>query len=163
MKNNKGFTLIQLIVCLIIMGLIIVFVVPKINETILNKKKDKMIEDAKLFVQLTKEYIEMGKGEYPIGENIVTYNLNLVDTKNEISDSPFEASYIREYVISTPYTSYITIKQTKEGYKYGMCLTDDKYTLNIILDRNEDVTILDTKEKYNKITKHEVGHCFILQ
>lgn len=163
MKNNKGFTLIQLIVCLIIMGLIIVFVVPKINETILNKKKDKMIEDAKLFVEKTKEYIESGKGGYPSGENIVRYNLNLIDLKSEIVNSPFKGVYDREYVLSDPYTSYITIENSYNGYKYGMCLTDTNYTLNIVLDQNEDISILDTKEKYEKINKHEVGDCFILE
>lgn len=163
MNNRKGFTLIQLIVCLIIMGLIIVFVVPKVNEYVLNKKKDKMIEDAKLFVEKTKEYIQSGKGTYPSGRHYARYNLSEIDVNNELTNSPFKRLYDREYVLIDPYTSYITIQNYNNDYKYGICLTDTKYTLNIDLNKKEDISILNTKEKYNKINKHEVGDCIILE
>lgn len=163
MNNRKGFTLIQLIVCLIIIGLIIVFVVPKINESMLNKKKDIMIEDAKLLVKKTKEYIESGNGTYPSGMYYARYNLSDIDINNEIVNSPFNGLYDREYVLIEPYTSYVTIKKYNNNYKYGICLTDTKYTLNIDLNKKEDISILNTKEKYKKITKHEVGDCIILE
>ena len=153
MKNNKGFTLIQLIISLIIMGLIVVFAVPKVNEYVLNKKKDKMIEDAKLFVEKTKKYIEMNDNAIKTFSGI--FELQTVDAKKEIIKSPFGENYGRKYQTIHPYVSmvFVTIDY-KDSYSYGVCLTDGKYTLDV-----KNIFELDSNKRYEKIRKYSFGDC----
>ena len=153
MNKRSGFTLIELIICLIVVGLIMIFVVPKINETILNKKKDKMIEDAKLFVEKTKEYIEMN--DNAIKESYGVFELKLIDPKKELLKSPFGEKYGRKYQTIQPYASYTLVgNDSNNNYKYGVCLTDGKYTLYI-----RDISELNSNNKYDKIKKYSFGDC----
>lgn len=163
MNNEKGLTIFHVIFFVVIAGLSLYFIISTISNIVLKNKKDKMIEDAKLFVEKTKKYIESGKGSYPGKTYSVTYDLSQIDTNNEIIDSPFKSVYDRDYILSEPYTSYIRISNINNDYKFDICLTDNKYTLNIISDSNEDISVLNSKEKYKKINKHVLGDCEILR
>lgn len=77
MKNKKGFTLIELIVIIVLLGVIMVFALPNITSTLERNKKDKMILDAQDMVEKYKNYM--------LNFKIPGLNMNIYSA---ISDTP---------------------------------------------------------------------------
>lgn len=61
--NNKGFTLVELIAVVVIMGIIAIIATPNIVRMVDNGKKDKFIADAKTLISKTKYQIKLEKYE----------------------------------------------------------------------------------------------------
>lgn len=138
MMNKKGFTLIELVLVVIILGIILTFALPNITSTLEKNKKDQMIIDAKDMVEKAKNYA-LKSGGYPTSSGCRTFYLSDIDPRNEIKDSPFGANY-RD-------SSYVEICLNSSSYEYNVYLSDNKN------NRIEKVNYmeLDKTEKYNKV------------
>jgi len=78
MKNKKGFTLIELVVIIVLLGVIMVFALPNITSTLERNKKDKMILDAQDMVEKYKNYV-LSQGLYSQFDAILSEDLNVED------------------------------------------------------------------------------------
>ena len=145
MKNNKAFTLIELIVIIVILGVIMVFALPNITSTLERNNKDKMIIDAKDMVEKARNYISSGKASYPTTGSSTTLKLDEIDLREEIKDSPFGNSYDRT-------NSKVEISLDSGVYKYNVCLDDNSYKLST----TSDISELNQDSKYTAITS---GDC----
>ena len=143
--NKKAFTMVELIVVIVLIGVILVFALPNVTSTLERNKKDRMIEDAKDMVEKAKNYILTGKGNYPTNntDSICSSGITLanLDPRGEIKDSPFGGTYLNGYV-------KVCINATNNEYIYKITLTDGNYKI-------EDKTIddLNGNNKYTFVTK----------
>lgn len=112
--NKKGFTLIELILVIGIIGVILAFAIPNVTTTLEKNKKDQMIADAKDMAEKAKNYILI-KG-CPTDK----LYLNSLDTNKEIKDSPYGGEYNREQ-------SYVSVDC--DNNKYSIFLTSNNVTL----------------------------------
>lgn len=143
MKNNKAFTLVELIVIIVILGVIMVFALPNITSTLERNKKDKMIIDAKDMVEKARNYISAGNS-YSNGDKL---DLSTIDVRGEIKDSPFGNSYKTS-------TSYVIRQLEDNMYKYQVCLTDGVYALKVVGTeggKQKDISVLSSDNKYTYI------------
>lgn len=124
--NKKGFTLIELIVVVVIIGAILLFALPNITSTLERNKKDEMINDAKDAIEKAKNYLlthkECSDNLKNPGDSVYIF-LDTIDSSNDIKDSPFGQDYNRE-------NSCVIINYSGSYYKYSVNLTDNQWYLS---------------------------------
>ena len=109
MKNNKGFTLVETIAVIIILGIVLSIAVPSITNVVKSTNKNRMISDAETFISEVKEFVESDT----IGNTPKDNKYKLVDIKTKLSKSPYGKEYKKN--------SYVDITN------YSVCLTDGEY------------------------------------
>ena len=111
MKNNKGFTLVETIAVIIILGVVLSIAVPSITNVVKSTNKNRMISDAETFISEVKEYVESDTiGNTPSDNK---YTLEEIKGKTKLSKSPYGEEYKKN--------SYVDITN------YSVCLTDGEY------------------------------------
>lgn len=118
MKNNKGFTLVETIAVIIILGVVLSIAVPSITNVVKSTNKNRMISDAETFISEVKEYVESDT----IGNTSEKYIYTLKDIKDKtkLSKSPYGEEYDKN--------SYVEIKNDNS---YNVCLTDGNYKATV--------------------------------
>lgn len=86
MKNNKGFTLVETIAVIIILGVVLSIAVPSITNVVKSTNKNRMISDAETFASKAKEMYESDT----IGIYINNKSLKEI---TELRKSPFGKEY----------------------------------------------------------------------
>ncbi len=140
--NKKGFTLIELILVIGIIGVILAFAIPNVTTTLEKNKKDQMIADAKDMAEKAKNYILIN------GCQDSDLYLKKLDKNKEIKDSPYGGEYNRD-------TSYVRVECNNNKYSIFLTSTDDKGNSVTLSDNNNkdpiELSELNSNNKYNYI------------
>lgn len=148
-KNNKAFTLIELMVVISLLAIILAFALPNISSTLERNKKDQMINDAKDMVDKAKisDCIKNVEKEYKCF-------LKDIDPREEIKTSPFGKKYDRgssyvEVVRSGPED----VENAVITYTYNVYLKVEGVEGNIMCIGSEDEPI--DISKFNESGKYD--------
>lgn len=136
--DKKGFTLIELILVIGIIGVILVFAIPNVTTTLEKNKKDQMIADAKDMAEKAKNYILIK------GCTTDKLYLNSLDTNKEIKDSPYGGEYNRD-------SSYVEVVCNENKYYIFLTSKDNNVTLSDSDNNPVELSKLNSNNKYDYI------------
>ena len=111
MKNNKGFTLVETIAVIIILGVVLSIAVPSITNVVKSTNKSRMISDAETFASKAKEMYESDT----IGIDINNKSLKEI---TELGKSPFGKEYCVE-------NSTVTCNEENKNVTCNVVLKDE--------------------------------------
>ena len=118
MKNKKGFTLIEIIAVIVILGVVMLIAVPSVTHQILLSKKGAYATNVKSFLETADgSYRQLEFGEYLEEKELIIAPLDSLKMDVEdLQKSPFGA-YDKS-------RSYIVIKPTKNNFKSYAIIRD---------------------------------------
>jgi len=157
--NNKGFTLIELIVIIVIIGVIVLFALPNITSTIERQKKDAMITEIKDFKNQMDGYL-INKSLYPKTTNPSDcVEKTWSEIKPEATVSPFGDKYDPESSIKVCLKSDgVGVTTYSYEIKVKTCSSTSPSCLGpgYKVDGSDyvDISVLNGDDKYTKIKKY---------
>ena len=99
MKNKKGFTLIEILAVIIILGILLIIAVPSISNYINDSRKHAYITTAKEYIKEAQK--KVSSFEYEFYDRDTSYYIDIKNLPLESGgDSPF-GEWIQAYVVVT--------------------------------------------------------------
>lgn len=135
MKQQKGFTLIEMMSVVIILGIIMLIAVPRVSDYILSSRKSAYANDVIAYVDsLETNFLSRMYGDYPEeGEILVVPIENIKLERNNTKTSPFGGFKLDYcYIVIVPRTLVGTTETSAFDY-YAFFLDQSGYGLNNII------------------------------
>ncbi|MBR1385566.1 MAG: InlB B-repeat-containing protein [Bacilli bacterium] len=140
--NKKGFTLIEIIAVIIILGILLIITIPLVQKYITNSGKASMASTASAYVETVKAEYEMGEyGSFLDDEEIMIVPLEYIELEQGDTEKSKFASYDKD-------KSYVVISPENNGYEFYINLVDDagnglvmKKTTDLIKENMEEDTL----------------------
>ena len=121
--NKKGFTLVELLVVIVILGVIMSIAIPSITSSIERSKDKQRTQIIKLIESAGELYVDRHKNTVPNGP--ITLNKLIEDgliTKEEIKDPFNEKSSLCGYISYTKSTNEVTWVEQSGSKQYCISL-----------------------------------------
>ena len=142
-KNSLGFTLIELIATITILGIIMLIAVPNVISVVTKNKNQTYVNDARKFVTLAKYIMR------PTSTNCAVIMLSSVD-RSELQSGPEDGTYGTDSNATDQ--SYVVIKYENSTYVYYVQLIETYSNKNntaqkkgIALMKYDDLVQIDAK------------------
>lgn len=125
LKNQKGFTLVELLAVIVILGIIGAIAVPSIGNIIENSKKDAAVQNAQQLISAAR--LGVASGDYIPGD-ATTGTRTMAQLAND--------GYLESIIKSPDGKAYIAADT-----KVVMTISSKKVTYTVTLDTTSDATI----------------------
>lgn len=144
--KNKGFTLIELIVTIVILGVVMLVAAPNITSMIDKNERISYIQDAQKLVKLAKYKFNETTSGHPSSSSCLKYKITDLD-RSELNDAPKSGSYLDNY-------SYVEVQYKDQEYKFFVQMVEEysasgkKYYRGVTLTDSNNLTGENAKMKY---------------
>ena len=167
MRNNKGFTMIELLAAIMILGVLMIFAIPNVSKLIKKSKDDTLEANQKTLYMAAKSYYQTNTNELPKKDYVSSAPINygesggaalydnpVIPTQNQgatvviYSSELYNSNYLKNVLTSgsnQPCTSlnkdadsYVVVKRIgRNNYEYDVCIRCSGKTV-CNLDPNSD-------------------------
>jgi len=129
--KRKGFTLIEMVVVTIVLGLVITIAVVAVSDYIKKSRKDTYISNAHEYISIASTML--AKQEFVVRDSNTTYyiHINNLDTEKELNESPY-GEWEDAYVV-------VTIDGGTNNFNYYWTSVDSKgYRVDLVNESDLD-------------------------
>jgi prepilin-type N-terminal cleavage/methylation domain-containing protein len=154
MNKNKGFTLIEIIAVIIILGIIMIIAIPNISSYIASSKKDTYIVSLNRFIEGARELVETKKDVQISSKDVTYYIPKECIPVDKDTNSPYGA-WLNLYVV-------VTFDGLKHHY-YITARDEANYGVDLVYSDKLGIDKINTKKK-SVATNIGVGnrHCIMV-
>lgn len=149
--NNKGFTLVEILAMLVVLGILMVITIPNVTGILANNKFKVMKADADKTVDTAKiRFSQLKPVNKPKVNECVVYSLNALNNTGDITKGPNGGQYLQ-------YESFVAVTRKANRYEYYIRLVelyDD--TKKIGIELKESSGLSEGKIDYIKEITSEV-------
>lgn len=151
MRNNKGFTLVELLAMLVVLGILMGVTIPNITGILTQSKQNALIEDATKMVESAKiKYATRKNGVDKIPRlqdgNCAVFTLDYLNDNEDIGKGPNDGIYL-------DHDSYVVLKKEGSKNKYYVRLVEEKDSKYSGIDEVDyEVLEKDGRQQIKKIT-----------
>ena len=143
--NKRGFTLVELIAMMVVLGILMAITIPNITGILKNNRENIAVEDINKMVSSAKTKFEIGEAKYPKLNECVVMSLKYLDNNNDYQtgvnggtynkmESAIVAKKVRLPEGSNVYKYYVRLVEELNGTVYMINFVDyDEFT-----DKPED-------------------------
>ena len=118
-KSNKGFTLVELLASLVIVGLLAIFALPTVVNLLGNSREKLYITDAKKLISQAEYKFRVASSEIEKPDNGDCLVLSMVYLDNsDFANSPNNGKYVRE-------ASYVVVKNNNGNFEFSVELVEE--------------------------------------
>ena len=147
MNNKKGFTLVELLAVIVILGILITIGTISVSSMISNSRKQTFVDSAKNFIEATRQLAAESPGRfYPqdAGTSNIIYIKGLSVSGAGADKSPYNCEYDYE-------KSFVRIENTQYGYDFYISLVDKEGHALVNKDGNKYLDVKEDQLNVNKI------------
>ena len=126
--NKKGFTMVELIAMLVVIGVLMAITIPNISGILKNNRESIGVEDINKMVGNAKQKLETGKAKYPKENECVVMTLKYVDNNSDFKTGVNSGVYDREESVIVVTKKKLAASSDTSEYKYYIRLVEVKDT-----------------------------------
>ncbi len=145
MKNKNGFTLIEMLAVIVILGLLIAIAIPSISHTIEKSRKKAYIDNAIEYISSASQAI--AKGEILIRNTNTTYyiHINNIRTEKGTKTSPYGGEFDAYVVVTLDENNKFTFYWTSidSGGHYVPITEEKDLKIESIIDGSDEQLLAD--------------------
>ena len=167
MKNNKAFTLIELLAVIVILSILLIIGIPTVTEYILKSRKSTYVSIAESYIDAVRRGVS--NMEYSLNDNDTMYYIPVECIeleKKESSKSPF-GEWVEAYVVVTYKTNgyqyyWTSIDDTGTGMKLSNATHEDNINVDSVQSNLKPTDIQDLTQFIDgktKITEFDKTTC----
>ena len=118
--NNKGFTLVEILAMLVVLGILMVITIPNVTGILANNKFKVMKADADKTLDTAKiRFSQLKPVNKPKVNECVVYSLNSLNNTGDITKGPNGGQYLQ-------YESFVAVTRKANRYEYYIRLVERK-------------------------------------
>ncbi|MBP5678271.1 MAG: prepilin-type N-terminal cleavage/methylation domain-containing protein [Bacilli bacterium] len=151
--NRKGFTLVELIAMMVVIGVLMVITVPNIAGILKKNRESIAVEDINKMVGNAKTKMETNKAKYPTTAGCVVFTLKYIDNNNDFQTGVNGGYYNRDESIIVVTKEKVTPTSQTYIYRYYVRLVEEKESQVYLIDLiNYDTFVQEPNDHMGQLT-----------
>lgn len=137
--NKKGFTLVELLAVIVILGVIMLIAIPSVGTIIKNSRENSFVSSGKMYISTAQNYVageNLGNGNYCISVNTLT--------EGKVDKSPINPDNNIE--------GYVLIKIADDGITYEANISDGVRSASRITSQSDREVMDEGNQNYKNAT-----------
>ena len=146
--NHKGFTLVELLAMLVVIGILMAITIPNISGILKNNRESIGVEDVNKMVGNAKTKMETGQAKNPPLNGCIVMSLKFIDNNSDFATGVNGGNYDRDESVIVVKKEQLNASTATNTYKYYIRLVEVKGSQTYVIELVDYDTFAKEPENY---------------